>query len=315
MKNKFDVISIGAATVDIFAKSNDFLINKNLLCLPYASKNEINQSLICSGGGATNSSVAFSRLGLKSACISLIGQSHLNDFIFQDLKNDKVFFDFIVQDKKDITDFSVILVAKDGGRTILTNRGKNGLQEKHFKWSQIKSTQWFYITSLEGNLDLLEKLIGFAKENNIKISLNPGKRELLQRKKLLSLIKMVDFLLLNLEEAEILTNTKSTDTFFWDEVKSLKCSIIAVTNGREGAHVLVEDKQFYSPIINTKPVDETGAGDSFGSAFVAALIYQKEPKDALFWGVKNSASVVSYLGAKPGLLTFKQINASKTRKK
>jgi len=315
MKNKFDVISIGAATVDIFVKSNDFLINQDLLCLKYASKNEINQSLICSGGGATNSSVAFSRLGLKSACISLIGESHLNNFIFQDLKKDQVVSDFIVQNKKDITDFSVILVAKDGGRTILTNRGLSGLQEKHFKWSKLKSTQWFYITSLEGNLDLLEKLIGFAKENNIKISLNPGKRELLQRKRLLSLIKMVDFLLLNQEEAEILANTKYTDTYFWDEVKSIKCPIIAVTNGREGAHIVVGDKQFYSPIINTKPVDETGAGDSFGSAFVAALIYQQEPKDALFWGIKNSASVVSYLGAKPGLLTFKQINASKTRKK
>jgi ribokinase len=315
MKTKYDIISIGAATVDIFAKSNDFIVDNDLLCLKYASKNEINQSLICSGGGATNSSVAFSRLGLKSACISLIGESHLNNFIFQDLKKDKVVSDFIVQDKHDSTDFSVILVASDGGRSILTNRGLGGLEEKHFKWSQIKSTQWFYITSLEGNLDLLEKLIGFAKENNIKISLNPGKRELLHRKKLLTLVKMVDFLLLNQEEAEILTDTSSTSNNFWDEISSLKTPVIAITNGREGAHVLVEDKQFYSPIINTKPVDETGAGDSFGSAFVAALIYQKEPKDALFWGVKNSASVVSALGAKPGLLTFKQINASQARKK
>ncbi|MFA5750095.1 MAG: carbohydrate kinase family protein [Candidatus Shapirobacteria bacterium] len=303
----YDVISIGAATVDIFIKSNDFLINKDLLCLKYASKSEINQSLICSGGGATNSSVSFSNLGLKSACISLIGNSHLNNYIFEDLKKYQVSDQFIVQNKKDITDFSVVIIAPDGGRSILTNRGKSGLEEKHFKWSQIQKTKWLYITSLEGNIDLLEKIIGFAKEFNIKIALNPGNRELLQTKKLLSLVKMVDFLLLNQEETEILTDTSANDSNFWNKVKSLQSSIIAVTNGRQGAYVFTQDQQFYSPVINTHPIDETGAGDSFGSAFIAALIYQKNLKDSLFWGIKNSASVVSYLGAKSGLLTLKQI--------
>jgi sugar/nucleoside kinase (ribokinase family) len=304
----YDVISIGAATVDIFVKSNDFLIQDNLLCLKYASKSEITQSLICSGGGATNSAVSFSRLGLKSACISLIGNSHLNNYIFEDLKKDKVVDSFIVQDKKDDTDFSVIIIAPDGSRSILTNRGKSGLEDKHFNWKELEHTQWFYISSLEGNLDLLEKIIGFAKEFNIKVSFNPGHRELIQRKKLLPLIKMIDFLLLNQEEAEVLVDTSSTDPNFWDKIKSLHSPITAITNGREGAHVLTSDRQFYSPIINTHPVDETGAGDAFGSAFVAGLIHQKLPQDALFWGIKNSASVVSSIGAKSGLLTLSQIN-------
>jgi len=303
----YDVVSIGAATVDVFVKSESFNIQKKLLTLPSSSKNEIDQSLFCSGGGATNSAVSFSRLGLKSACVSLIGNSHLNNFIFEDLKNDKVDSQFIIQDKKDITDFSVILVAPDGSRSILTNRGKSGLEIKHFKWNSLKNTKWLYITSLEGNLDLFEQIIGFAKEHNIKVSFNPGKRELLQRKKVLSLIKLVDFLLLNREEAEMLVDLSHQHTKFWDQLHQLKSPLIAVTNGREGAHILVDNKQFYSPILNTHAVDETGAGDAFGSGFVAALIHNQDPKDALFWGIKNSASVVSYLGAKTGLLTLKQI--------
>jgi len=303
----YDVISIGAATVDIFIKSEVFSIQKKLLTLPASSKNEVDQSLFCSGGGATNSAVSFSRLGLKSACLSLIGESYLNNFIFDDLKKDKVDSSFIIQNKKDITDFSVILVAPDGSRSILTNRGKFGLEAKHFKWSLLKKTKWLYITSLEGNLDLFEQIIGFAKENNIKVSFNPGKRELAQRKKIIPLVKLVDFLLLNREEAEMLIDLSHQHSQFWDQLHQLKSPLIAVTNGREGAHILVDSKQFYSPILNTHAVDETGAGDSFGSAFVAALIHDQDPKDALFWGIKNSASVVSYLGAKAGLLTLKQI--------
>ena len=59
----FDVISIGGATIDIFAKSKQFTVDNNLLSLEYSAKAEISQSLICSGGGATNSAVSFSRLG------------------------------------------------------------------------------------------------------------------------------------------------------------------------------------------------------------------------------------------------------------
>lgn len=303
----FDVISIGAATIDIFVKSKDLISTPNIVGLKPSSKNEISQSLICSGGGATNSAVSFSRLGLKSGCVSLIGQSYLNQFIYDDLKKNKVDGQFIFLQKSATTDFSVVLINQDGGRSILTNRGDTRLESRHIPWSKIKKTQWFYITSLEGNLDLLEKIIGFAKENNIKICLNPGNRELASRRRITSISKMVDVLLLNKEESEIFFDAKFDDDKFFSLIHQQKLPLVAITNGRDGAYIFTDSRQFYSPIINTKPADETGAGDAFGSAFVSALIYKKSPQDALFWGIKNSASVVSYLGAKTGLLSLRQI--------
>lgn len=307
MIQNFDVISIGSSTVDIFVKSKDFIYDKKLLSLKASSKNEIYESLFCSGGGASNSAVSFSRLGLKSACISLVGQDYLSNYIYQDLQKNNVYDKFIAIDKTNDTDFSVVLVAPDGTRSILTARGQSSLQEKQIKWSQIKKCNWFYISSLEGNIDLLEKIIGFAKENKIKIALNPGKREIKQSKKLLSLLKFVDFLSLNQEETEMLLNLSSNDSHFFDQVHALKVPIVTITNGRQGAFVLFDQKHFFSPSAQTNPVDETGAGDSFGSAFVSALIYKKTPQEALYWAITNSASVVSYLGSKPGLLTKRKL--------
>lgn len=303
-----DVISIGTATIDIFVKSSQFITDNNLISLEYSSKNEISQSLICSGGGATNSAVSFSRLGLKSVCLSLIGDDHLSNYIIDDLKKELVNTHLLIKNKNDNTDFSVILVAEDGSRSILTNRGKTRLEEKYFNWDKIPKAKWFYITSLEGNLDLLEKLIGFAKENNIKIALNPGNRELSQRKKLLPLLKLVDFLLLNKTEAEELVDLDIFDKNFWTKLVSFSKSIISVTNGHDGAFVFADGKHYFSPIVNVKAVDETGAGDSFGSTFVSALIYKHSIQEALFWAVKNSASVVSGLGAKTNLLTLSKIS-------
>jgi sugar/nucleoside kinase (ribokinase family) len=305
----YDVISIGAATLDIFAKSKQYIVKNNLLSVVYSSKNEICDSLICSGGGATNSSVAFSRLGLKSACLSLIGTDHLTRFILDDLKNESVGTSLLFKNNNDSTDFSIILVAPDGGRSILTNRGPTRLEEKNIDWDKLKNTKWLYITSLEGNIGLLEKLIGFAVENNIKIALNPGNRELKQRRILIPLLRYVDFLLLNKTESEMLTGIPTEKPECWSKITSFNAKITAITNGREGAHVLVGTKNYFSPIININPVDETGAGDSFGSAFVAALIHGLEPQEALIWGIRNSASVVSFLGAKTGLLSLSQIKS------
>lgn len=306
----FDVISIGSATVDIFVKSDKFITNNKLLSLESSSKNEINQSLICSGGGATNSAVSFIRLGLKTACFSLIGDDSLNTYIVDDLRKESVNVSFLVKNKNDKTDFSIILVAKNGNRSILTNRGSTRLEEKHFNWDKIAKTKWFYITSLEGNLDLLEKLIGFTKENNIKIALNPGKRELIQRKKLLPLLKLIDCLFLNKAEAELLTDIDFDDKDFWSNLISISPNIVSVTDGRNGAFVVADNTHYFSPIVKTKVVDETGAGDAFGSTFISALIYKHSPQDALFLATKNSASVVSHLGSKTGLLTLKKLKIS-----
>ncbi len=308
-----DVITIGAATVDIFIKSKKFVVKKDpeyltgqSLSVAYSSKNEIDQSLICSGGGATNAAVSFSRLELKSSCLSLIGDDPLSNYIYLDLSKNKV-NRALLATEHNTSDFSVIMIASDGGRTIFTNRGTTCLENKHFHWSKLPLPQWFYITSLEGNLNLLEKIIGFAKENNIKISLNPGNRELDQLKYLHPLIKQVDFLLLNKTEAQVLIKSTYDDPDFWQKLKSLGCPLIAVTKGRQGAHILSVSGDYFSPIINTHPVDETGAGDAFGSTFVASLIHGNDIPTSLHWAIKNSASVVSNIGAKPGLLTLKQI--------
>jgi sugar/nucleoside kinase (ribokinase family) len=303
----FDVISIGATTVDILVKPEEMVLEKEWLKIERSSKSEIGKWLICSGGGASNSAVAMRRLGLKSACVSQAGKDLLREYINRDLDEAKVDRTMMAVARKEGTDFSVILVSYEGSRSILVKRGKERLEERDIRWGKIKKTKWFYISSLEGNMDLLEKLIGAALENGIKVAVNPGNRELKQRGRLIPLLSQVDFLLLNKAEAEILTEKKMKEERFWKRLMSFGAKIIAVTNGRKGAHVIEREKHIFSPIINTKVMDETGAGDAFGSAVVAGLIYGKRIEEALEWGMKNSASVVRFLGAKEGLLKINKL--------
>lgn len=301
----YDVISIGAATVDIFVKSNAVIDDGKFQKFAASSKNEIDSSLICSGGGATNSSVTFSRLGLNCDPISLLGSDHLSNYVVDDLKKDKIKTYFLVKSKNESTDFSVIFIDQVGGRSIFTNRGNTSLTVDSIPWSKIK-TKWFYITSLEGNLDLLEMIIGFASENNIKIAINPGNREIGKPRRLLSLLKHCDFLLLNKTESENLSGFSTKSDNLWDFYQKL-VPLVAITDGRDGAHILTPEEHLFSPVLNIKPVDETGAGDAFGSASLSALILGHNLQTSLEWGIKNSASVVAQMGAKPGILTISQI--------
>jgi ribokinase len=303
----YDVISIGAATVDIFVKSNGFALDNNRLCITYSSKYEMSDSLICSCGGATNSAVALSKLGLKTSCVSLLGNDPLSLYVFNDLRQHNVSIDNLVHLNQEDTDYSVILVGPDGGRTIVTNRGDSRLEKEHFNWDKLSHANWFYVTSLEGNLELLEQIIGFASEHQIKIALNPGNRELSDSRRLIPLLPRVEFLLLNGLESETLTGIRVNEGNYWETLLGYGAKITAITNGRQGAYILNAEEKLFSPIINTTPVDETGAGDSFGSAFVGGLINHLSPSDSLFWAIKNSASVVSRLGAKPGLLSLAEI--------
>lgn len=305
----FDVVSIGAATVDIFVKSPELRPQNNFLTVPGSSKSEMSQGLICSGGGATNSSSSFSRLNLKSTCVSLLGNDPLSQYVLNDLIRYNVNTDLLVRPEKETTDYSVILIATNGSRSIITNRGNSRLESTQVKWDKISETDWFYVTSLEGNLELIEMIIGFANEHSIKVSLNPGNRELSDLPRLTPLLCHIDFLLLNRTESETLTGIEMNKPNYWEKLLSFGSRITAVTDGRNGAFVLTAADKLYSPIINTRAVDETGAGDAFGSAFVGGLIHHLSLADSLFWGIKNSASAVSSIGSKSGLLNLQEIKA------
>ena len=87
--------------------------------------------------------------------------------------------------------------------------------------------------------------------------------------------------------------------------------ILAVTYGQSGA--IISDGRFlYKTGIfkNKKVIDRTGAGDAFGSGFVARLI-KGDIKEAIRLGLANAASVVEKIGANKGALTRREFKNDK----
>ncbi len=313
---KFDTISFGSAVLDAFVtspdikviKSGEFFTNK-AIAVPYGVKAEVERLEVCSGGGGTNTAVGFARLGLKAAVVARCGWDFAGKIVRQEIKKEGVDDRFLVQVENEKTDYSTILVAPDGGRTILVYRGGTRLDKSVINFKELNAF-WFYLSSLEGNLDLVEELVEHAKKNNIKIAVNPGRKELGQRKKLLEVAQKFDVFIVNREEAAKLLGMTIVDDKVFNKIgKALPKVMVVVTEGAKGAHVCVPQKgKLIIDGFKMKTVEATGAGDGFGAGLIAGLAKGWKLEKALRLGVSNGASAVTQFGAKAGLIKEKEID-------
>lgn len=94
---------------------------------------------------------------------------------------------------------------------------------------------------------------------------------------------------------------------FFQAALNMGPRIVVVTNGCNGVYAATNEAILFHPSIKAKVVNSVGAGDAFGSCFVASLMYKDTIEDALKYGIINSASVLEHIGAKEGLLTREKL--------
>ena len=166
----------------------------------------------------------------------------------------------------------------------------------------LANPDWLYITSLNGDMNILLDFIEQAKANQIKIMWNPGVAELKQQKKVLGLLPDIDVLILNQKEAKLLVQGEILEELITHLAAYTKTVIITAgsmgsiaTNGRETYRLAEYEAQ--------KIVDYSGAGDAFGSGFLAATLDGYNFKDSLIAAAANATSVISHIGPKKGILS------------
>lgn len=304
----FDVVTIGSAVLDVFLKSSQFHLvstNGNLsLCEAFNEKIDVDDAVISSGGGGTNTAVGLSRLGLKTACISEVGNDFAAKVIEQDLREEHVDVSFLVREKNEKTAIASLLISNDGARTALVHRGASRmLTVNDIDWKKLQ-TKWIHLSSI-GNIELIQKIFAFCIENTIELSWNPGNWEIEQI--LSGALKpnweAVDVLFANKEEMSKLSGINLS---IEDEWKKEWCfegpSISIITDGPAGGKYCIDHQCYWFQSIKVEAVQETGAGDAFATGVIYSLVRGKNIEEAIELGKKEAASVIGHMGAKTGLL-------------
>lgn len=257
----FDFVCVGDATRDLFL----FLKEKPEFNGGKIPVDDIAWSL---GGNGANVAVGLTRLGLKTALVTVLGDDDRGVWIKRELLKNNVNLEFSLTQNHQ-SNLSVVTVV-NGERTILSYHGGELEEIKN-----LPQAKWYYLTS------------GDFVVPKGKIAFNPGLRN---REKDLAVAQKAEVLILNKEEQE--------------KLGVFGPKITVVTDGKNGAAVYESGQKILEkPALDVPVLETTGAGDAFASGFLAAMFYGKDLETALDWGLKNSASVIQKVGAVDELLT------------
>ncbi len=308
----YDVTTIGSATQDIYVFSDKFHVaedprqNSGMAeFFPFGTKIELDDILFEVGGGATNAAFTFRNQGLRTACVARVGDDGAGADVRALLKKNHI-ADRLITDHKHSTGHGLIFLGRTGERTILVYRGATQeYQPREITSRLLGSTKWLYVTSLGGNIAALKKVFSVAARGSGQIFINPGKKEITEHRSVLrSMIKQSHAVLLNREEAAALTGRAYNNiSGMLRTLQAMTGGIVLVTEGKHGAYATVDNQAWRVIIKPVQGTDTTGAGDAFGSGFLAGFIQkQGDLAYALTLAAHNSAAVIQKIGAKHGLL-------------
>lgn len=321
---KNTITTIGGLTQDVMFYTDQMLLLDNkqdllqqqLIAFEYGAKIYSQDVYLVFGGGGANVSVGLASLGIKTQAVLCLGNDLLAQEARQYLKKKRVDIHLIQQTAKKKTGTSFIInVGSYNEHVIFSYRGANTLVDLSPKIIKKINTPWVYLTSLADNLNpRLNDIFGYCGRKRIKIAWNPGKAQLkLGLKKLAKYIQTTEVLMVNRDEAlELLVSFQKTEVK--DNIKQILRrlhrwgqQITVVTDGPKGAYVFDGKKIYFRAAFKRKGINTTGAGDSFGSGFVAGLIKYHDLNKALYLGILNSNSVIMKIGGQEGLLTVRDL--------
>lgn len=320
----YDIVTIGTATRDILLVSSKFKAVRDpehlsrsqfptgaAECLPWGGKVEVERPIIAVGGGAANTAVTFARQGLRAVAIVKLGQDESGRETLKDLKAAGVSV-LPSLDKKKGTAASVIMLAQDGERTILSYHGaSHDLSVKDVPASL--RAKWLYVVPGSISSAAIRTIISRFKAQGARIAMNPS-RHYLEMGQHLSVLKDLDVIILNREEATYLTGCRYEDEVaIITELGKMVSGVKVVTDGPRGVTVTDGKDCYRAGIYPGKIVDRTGAGDAFGSGFVAGLIRGQisDIEYAIKLGSANATAVVEVVGAHVGALTRREFEKNR----
>lgn len=317
-QKQLDVLSVGDVVIDAFIKllDNEEKLVKDGdgydLAIPFGTKIPFDHvDVVPAVGNASNASVAFARLGLKSGLVSNIGNDEYGRQILGRLAEEDVDDRFVHINHGKKSNYHFVLWYKDD-RTILIKH-----EEYDYHWPRFRIVDipaWVYFSSIsEHAMEYHDEIAVWLEAHPaVKLAFQPGTFQIeAGTKRLKKIYEHSEVLAVNREEATEISHGDHHDIHdLFDKLHALGPKIVVISDGHAGAYASDGSQRYKMPIYPDPkpPYDRTGAGDAFTSTFVAALAKGADIQSALLWAPINSMSVVQKVGAQAGLLTEKELH-------
>lgn len=309
----FDLISIGDCAIDTYISlintEIDIKKGQKRLCLPFGCKIPVDSSQSLVGGNAANIIVGGSRLGLKGAIYTNVGNDYDAQKILAKLKEEKVDLRYVSKNPNLPSNHNVVLDFQ-GDRTILVNH-----QLWTFNLPDLDRTRWIYLTSLAPsfiNSSIINQIVSFLERTGSRLFYNPGTFQIkLGVRKNTKLLALTEVLIVNKQEAHLILGYQEVDNISIKKLLKglavLGPKMVVITDGGDGSYSYDGEKFFELKVFPAQVVETTGCGDAYAIGVLCGLFYGNSIREAMRWGSANSASVIEQIGPQVGLLTYEMI--------
>lgn len=304
----FDIISIGDATIDTFivVKDVEIMEGGKKAQISWGDKLPVQGFYRSVAGNAANNAVGSARLGLSTAFYTVLAHDTGGREIVHKMEKEGVSTRYIEKNDKHPTNNSIVL-SHEGERTIFVYH-----EHRKYKLPNLVHSKWVYLTSMgEGFEAIYEDLAKYLDRYKVNLGFNPGTFQLRKGIKANAImLERTSLLSLNVEEAQSWVGECGRDPEeLCKRLRDLGPKAVALTDGRRGAYSNSAEGFYYMEEFPGPRVEATGAGDSFTTAYLAALIHGLPHSEALRWGPVNAGSVVQKIGPQEGLLTRAELEA------
>lgn len=253
------------------------------------------------GGAPANFLTVASHMGYRTAFVGKVGNDMHGVFLKSVLEKEGICTDYLAMDDSVFTTLAFVQI-KDGERDFSFARKPGAdtcLSVDDLNTELLQSCKIFHMGSLSLTNEPAKTATLFAVETAKKagamISYDPNYRGSLWSSKeaavtaMSSMIPYADFLKVSDEECELITGESDYEKAAKKLLK-MGPSVVAVTLGKDGVLLAVNNQMERIPGFEVKAVDTTGAGDSFWGGFLSHYVsLQKESSKVSFAEWKRCA--------------------------
>lgn len=307
----YDIIAIGRACIDLNATEYNRPMEETMSFTKYV------------GGSPANVAIGSSKLGLKAGFIGKIPDDQHGNFIETYMRDVGIDTSNMVVDKdghkagltfteiKSPEECSILMYRQDVADLYLA---PNEVDENYIKQAKILLVSGTALAQSPSREAVL-KAVGLAQKNDVKVIFELDYRPYTWD----SREETAVYYSLVAEQSDVVIGTRDEYDMMENQdggeneqtIKQLfkhTPDLIVIKHGVEGSYAYTKSGETYrSQAYKTKVLKTFGAGDSYASAFLYALINGKDIETALKYGSASAAIVVSKHSSSEAMPTSQEI--------
>jgi 2-dehydro-3-deoxygluconokinase len=243
------------------------------------------------GGDTSNAAIAASRQGARVAMLTGLGQDPAGDSFMQLWADEGVEGAHVRRDPDHQTAVYFVMHGPQGHEFLFYRRDSaaSHFGPRDVPEELIANCRYFYASGISQGIspiaaDAVFRAIEIAKVSGAQVAFDTNYRPRLwppvrAAATIHAAVALADIVLPTIDDARMLTGLTRPDDIL-DFYLRLGPRIVALKMGAEGAMLATPERRIPLPPFPCRPVDGTGAGDTFCGSFLARLCAGDSPEEA-----------------------------------